>query len=118
MDTDIRCVECGPERPPGCLTQDCSIPVGQLVHINCTVAIGCDSLSHTPSILRVTSEEHPNLVTDHNMPGFVNLYTTGCFVSLTFTAIPAANNIVLQCGISTNEVMEYSIARVIAVRGT
>jgi hypothetical protein len=50
------------------------------------------------------------------MPGFISLETTGCSVRLTFRATLAANNLVLQCGVSTNEVMEYSKARVLAVR--
>ena len=100
---------------------NCSIPAGQIVEINCTVAMGCDPLSHPLRMLRVTSEGIEEITPRDNdrgiMPGFISLETMECSLRLTFTASLAANNVVLQCGVSTNEVMEYSKARVLAVRG-
>ena len=121
MTTTIQCVACGPDTPPGCRSRDCSIPVGQEVQVDCTVAMDCDPLSHPLRMLRVSSGGIEEIVAGDIigvMPGFISLETTGCSVRLTFRATLAANNLVLQCGVSTNEVMEYSKARVLAVRGT
>lgn len=113
------CSECEPGSPPGC--QGCSYSVGQPVLINCVFVGDCDPFSHPLLMIRITSSGRDEIMPDDIrgvMPGFVSLdRPTDCSLRLNFTATPAAHNVVIQCGVSTNEVMEYSLAEVIAIRG-
>ena len=121
MDTNISCVECGPQSPPDCQLRDCRIPVDTVVSITCTLVMGCTPHSHPLRLLRITPntpyEIRPGDVRGV-MPGFVSLNRPDdCSLVLTFIASAAANNVVLQCGVSTNETMEYSRATLLAVKG-
>ena len=117
MEPSRQCLDdCGNNQD--CRYKDCRLPIGQEVNITCNLIGECNPLTHPLSIHRIDSEGDRLITNGDVMPGFISLeLMTDCSLRMTFNATIEANNIVLQCAIYTQDIKEFSMAHVVAVKG-